>query len=272
VVRSFRGVPPRLAGEVPVDADVLAGDVTWSRLAAAGPEAPACDLDGAGVLGEWCEVAARFRQHYYGVAPFVVDDPDGALDDAPFPPLVTCGLVDPAACWWGRRPARHSRRRWLAPRVDVARLEAETGLGPWARARLAPKVVLATQTRVLEAAVDAGGRWLPSTPLVTVAAPPGRLWHVAAALLSPAVTAWALRHWGGTALSEGALKLSPDQVRVVPTPAGRPAWDEAAAAVRRAGEAGLDAAGEAARRRWLLVAAEASNRAYGVTDPAMVAW
>jgi hypothetical protein len=272
VVRRYRGVPPRPVGEAAIDADVLAAAPTWSHLAALDSEVPVCELDAAGTLGDWCQVAAGFRQHYYGVAPFVVDDPDGALDDAGFPPLVTCGLVDPAACWWGRRPARHSLRRWLAPRVDLVRLEAETDLGPWARARLAPKVVLATQTRVVEAAVDAGGRWLPSTPLLTLAAPVERLWHVAAVLLSPAVTAWALRHWGGTALSDGAFRLGPDQVRAVPTPAGRAAWDEAADAVRRASQAGVDADGEAARRRWLLAAAEASTRAYGVADPAVVAW
>ncbi len=271
-LRRYRGVPPRPAGTAPVDADVLAGAPTWSHLVAGGAGVPEGEPAGHGTLGEWCDVAAGFRQHYYGVAPFVVDDPHGALDDDAFPPLVTCGLVDPAACWWGRRPARHSRRRWAAPRVDLARLEAGTDLGPWARARLVPKVVVATQTRVVEAAVDAGGRWLPSTPLISVTAPPERLWHAAAALLSPAVTAWALRHWGGTALSDDALKLGADQVRAVPTPAGQTDWDEAALALRRASEAGVDAGGEVDRRRWLLAAAEASNRAYGVRDPAVVRW
>lgn len=272
VLRRYRGVPPRSAGTAVVDADVLAGAPTWSHLVAGGAGVPDSEPVRQGTLGEWCDVAAGFRQHYYGVAPFVVDDPDGLLDPTAFPPLVTCGLLDPAACWWGHRPVRHSRRRWVAPRVDLARLEAETDLGPWARSRLVPKVVVATQTRVVEAAVDVGGRWLPSTPVLTVTAPPERLWHAAAALMSPVVTAWALRHWGGTALSDDALKLGADQVRGVPTPAGAADWDAAAVALRRASEAGLDAGGEADRRRWLLAAAEASNRAYGVRDPEVMAW
>ncbi|MBW3548258.1 MAG: N-6 DNA methylase [Actinobacteria bacterium] len=272
MLRRYRGVPPRLTGAAAVDADVLAGAPTWSHLVVGGAGVPDGEPVGRGTLGEWCDVAAGFRQHYYGVAPFVVDDPDDLLDATAFPPLVTCGLVDPAACWWGHRPARHSRRRWAAPRVDLARLEVETDLGPWARSRLVPKVVVATQTRVVEAAVDVGGRWLPSTPLLTVTAPPERLWHVAAALLSPVVTAWALRHWGGTALSDDALKLGADQVRAVPTPAGEGDWDAAAVALRRASEAGVDAGGEADRRRWLLAAAEASNRAYGMSGRPVVEW
>lgn len=267
-LRHFRGLPATPATTVEVDADALALAPSWSHLAAGGAGVPDCELDSRGTLGQWCDVAADFRHQYYGVAPFLVDDPDDVLDDRCFPRLVTCGLVDAATCRWGRRSTRHHRQPWRAPRVDLARLEADSGLGPWARSRLVPKVVVATQTRVVEAAVDAGGRWLPSTPLVSVVTSGQRLWHAAAALLAPPVTAWALRTWGGTALSSDAIKLSAAQVRAVPTPAGHDAWDEAAAAVRRASAAGdgVD------RRHWLLVAAEASSRAYGVDDPAVVSW
>ncbi len=268
-LRLWRDVPPRLFAELHVDADALASSPTWSPLLAGGAGVPDCELDGQGVLGEWCEVSADFRQQYYGLVPFMVDDPAGELhDDGRFPPLVTSGLVDPAVCRWGRHPTRHHRCRWQAPRVDLARLEAESDLGPWARARLVPKVVVATQTRVVEAAVDVDGRWLPSTPLISVVAPPGRLWHAAAALLAPPVTAWALRHCGGTALSAGGLKLSAAQVRTLPAPRPGADWDEAAVAVRRASAAGE----ERERRRLLLAAARASTRAYGVDDPSVEAW
>lgn len=267
-VRLWRGAPPRLAATLDVDAGALGAASTWSQLLVAGSGVPDCELEGEGTLGEWCQVAADFRAQYYGVAPFVVDDPGGTLDDERFPPLVTVGLVDPAVCRWGQRRTRHHGRAWDAPRVDRTRLEAETDLGPWARARLVPKVVVATQTKVVEAAVDVGGVWLPSTPLISVVVPPERLWHTAAALLSPPVTAWALRRWGGTALSAGGLKLSAAQVRAVPSPKPGPAWEAAADAVRRASETG----DEAERWRWLLLAAAASGRAYGVDDPAVMAW
>ncbi|MGI9119599.1 MAG: N-6 DNA methylase [Acidimicrobiales bacterium] len=267
-LRHFRGLPAAPAATVEADADALALAPTWSHLVATGAGVPECELDCDGTLGQWCDVAADFRQQYYGVAPFVVDDPDDLLDDRCCPRLVTCGLVDPASCVWGRRATRHHRQLWRAPRVDLARLEAESDLGPWARARLVPKVVVATQTRVVEAAVDLDGTWLPSTPLVTVVTSGERLWHAAAALLAPPVTAWALRTWGGTALSSNAIKLSAAQVRAVPAPGCRGAWDQAAVAVRRACEAGDG--GD--RRHWLLIAAEASSRAYGVADPAVLAW
>jgi hypothetical protein len=268
-LRRWDGVPPRLVAEVDVDTDALAGAPTWSHLLAGSAGVPDVELDGEGLLGEWCEVSADFRQHYYGVAPFMVDDPGGDhAGDRRFPPLVTSGLIDPACCLWGRQATRHHRCRWEAPRVDLDRLEAGTDLGLWARARLVPKVVVATQTRVLEAAVDVEGAWLPSTPVISMVAAPERLWPIAAALLAPPVTAWALRRWGGTALSAGAIKLSAAQVRAIPLPRPGPAWDEAAMAVRQATEA----TGDQERRRWLLAAAEASTQAYGVADPAVVRW
>ena len=82
-----------------------------------------------------------------------------------------------------------------------------------------PKVLVATQTRVVEAVADVDGAWVPSTPVVAVPAPPERLWHVLAALLAPPVTAWALHETAGTALAPGAWKLSAAQVRQLPAPA-----------------------------------------------------
>lgn len=267
-LRLWRGMPPRLTNEVEVDADVLSDAPTWSHLLATGSDTPDCTIEGEGVLGQWCAASADFRQHYYGVAPFVIDDPGGSLDDERFPRLVTVGLVDPAVCRWGQRPTRHHRQRWQQPRVDLSRLETETELGPWAASRLVPKVVVATQTRVVEAAVDVDGTWLPSTPLISVMAPAARLWHIAAALLAPPVTLWALRHCQGAALSAGGLKLSAAQVRSLPAPRPGADWDEAAECVRRAGEV----ADEVDRRMWLLAAGTASSRAYGIDDPAIVAW
>lgn len=267
-VRHYRGVPPRLVAEVAVDADALATAPTWSHLVADGEGVPDCRLDGHGILGDCCTVTADFRQHYYGLAPFVVDDPDGDLDQARFPRLITAGAVDPVTCWWGMRPARFVQRSWVAPRVDLDRLEAETDLGPWAASRLVPKVVVATQTRVVEAVVDRDGSWLPSTPLVSLVASPERLWHVAAALLAPPLTAWALRRWAGSALSADALKLGATQIRELPAPHPGADWDDAAAAIRRASEQ-TDPEG---RRHWLMRAAASSSRAYGVDDDQLQRW
>ena len=240
-----------------------AGGGSWAPLVA---DVPAVAPLTGDALGVRFAVAADFRAQYYAVAPHVVDGP-GDADDADFPRLVTAGLVDPASCAWGRRPARHGRRRWVAPRVSLVGL-ATDGHGPWARRRLVPKVVVASQTRVVEAAVDEAGTWLPSVPLVSVSGPADRLWHAAAALLSPVTTAGVLRRGAGAALAADHLKLGAPQVRDLPLPPDGPDWDEAAAAVRTA----TRAPEPTARRAALVHAAVASCAAYGVAGDGLVDW
>jgi hypothetical protein len=65
---------------------------------------------------------------------------------------------------------------------------------------------------------------------------PGRaggvdLWHLAAAVLSPAATAWLARRSAGTGLARGALKVAAPQLAALPLPGRRDAWDDAAAAL-----------------------------------------
>jgi len=262
--------PARFAGAaVHVCAVVLrAGTGTapsgsWSSLVAGAPDVRVVPN---GHVGDRFGVAADFRAQYYAVAPHVVDD-GGQGDPSRLPPLVTSGLVDPADCAWGRRPARHGGRPWEAPRVDLDGLVA-AGHGPWAARRLVPKVVVATQTRVVEAAVDEGGTWLPSVPLISVTGPVDRLWHAAAALLSPVTTAVALRRAAGAALGPDHIKLGAPQVRDLPLPAEGADWDAAARAVRAA----TSASTAAGRRRALLEAATATCAAYGVPAGGLVEW
>jgi hypothetical protein len=236
---------------------------SWASLVSGAPDVP---VIASHHVGDSFDVAADFRAQYYAVVPHVVDGP-GDGDPSRFPPLVTSGLVDPAECAWGRRPARHGGRRWEAPCVDLDGLAA-AGHGAWAGRRLVPKVVVGTQTRVLEAAVDEAGAWLPSVPLVSVTGPADRLWHACAALLSPVTTAGALRRAAGAALGPDHIKLGAPQVRALPLPAEGADWDAAAAAVRAATSART--AGD--RRRALLAAATASCAAYGVPADGLVEW
>jgi hypothetical protein len=97
--------------------------------------------------------------------------------------------------------------------------------------RLVPKVVVATQTKVIEAAVDGEGAWVPSTPVISVHTDVDHLWQVAALLSAPGVSAWALRHHAGAALNPDAIKLSARQVLDVPLPADEASWYEAATAL-----------------------------------------
>jgi len=233
----FEPVEPRRFGR-PVRDEWRDGR-NWSALLADRAGGPDVDLDGSVTLADLCSATAGFRDQFYGLAPHVVDDPDGQLgrDESSFPRLVTSGLIDPARSLWGQRPTRFAGRTWQAPRVDLAALGADPPLARWGAGRLVPKVVLATQTRVLEPAVDEAGTWWPSTPVIAVTASPDRLWEVAAILLAPAVSAWARARAGGAALAADAIKLSARQVLEIPLPVDSGAWAEGAEWARAAAEA-----------------------------------
>jgi hypothetical protein len=82
-----------------------------------------------------------------------------------------------------------------------------------------PKVVVATQTAVIEAAVDEDGRWFPSVPVISVEpSAPGDVWAIGAALSSPVVAAYAAARYAGAGMSSTALRLSASQVLELPLP------------------------------------------------------
>lgn len=212
----------------------------WSDHAAAILGLPDLDLPSQpGTIGDVASATADFRDQYYGLVGHVVEMAEGRNpDDLPegFAPLVTSGMIDPGCNAWGRREVRLHKSRWHAPAVDLEAL-ASTELAGWVAARRVPKVVVAAQTRVVEAVVDEEGGWLPSVPTITVTAPPGRLWHVAAALNSPVVSALAMRAGLGTARTLGTLKLSATSLVSLPLPCHEPAWDAAVEHLRRASTA-----------------------------------
>ena len=250
---------------------VLAEASTWSLLLASASGVPAADLAGAGTLRDMCTATAGFRDQFYGLAPFTHELEEHAHGEQ-LPRLVTVGMIDPARSRWGTAEFRFNKQHWTRPVVDVDTLEkADTALGTWARERLAPKVCVATQTKVIEAAVDSGGNWLPATPVIAVAPDPDDLWRVAAVLSAPPVSAWAMRSHAGAALSSDALRLSARQVLDLPLPANRERWNAGAACVEaatRAGQSGdLDG-----RQVHLLALGEQMCAAYEVADDGLLAW
>jgi hypothetical protein len=237
----------------------------WSGRFAAAVGIPGVQTPATGTIADLAQVIAGFRDEYYGLVAAVRERSPGG-DDAGAP-LITSGLIDWLGCSWGRRPARFAKRAWRAPVVDLDEL-GETGgraARRWvARARV-PKLLVATQTRVLEAAVDVGGSWVPSVPVVSVVPhDPADLWRVAAAVVSPAATAWLLGRAPGTALARGAIKVAAPDLLALPLPADLGAWHEAAAAVRALT---TGPAAPAACDRFLAAAAAAY-----ATPPSLTAW
>lgn len=236
----------------------------WGPLAAPAFGVPSVRLSSDGTLGDVATCTADFRDQYYGLVPFVRE----AGESFAGAPLVTSGLIDPAACRWGERPARFAGTRYAAPSVDLDALRAAPGahtLAAWAEARLVPKLLVATQGRVIEAVADVHGAWLPSVPVLTVVPEPDLIWHVLAVLLAPPVTALAAGRYLGTALSATSIKLSARQVAALPLPLDRGLWDDGAALARTA-QTGPDADRTAALRS----CAEVMGRAYD--EPGALVW
>jgi len=233
LVRGASGDRTRLfAGRTRVPCPVVASprpdEASWSRLLAAQGGLPVRSLQAQGTLAELATATADFRDQYYGLAPHVVD----RASEAPgWPRLVTVGLIDPAALGWGHRLTRFNKASYLHPRVDLGALDPK--LAAWAASRLVPKVLLATQTRVLEAVVDAEGSLLPSVPVISVVAPLADLWRVGAVLTCPAVALEASRRHLGSGRNARSMRLRAQEVLELPLPADREAWDEAADLLER---------------------------------------
>lgn len=219
-------VPVVRVGAVPATAPDA-----WGELAAPVFGIPAVTLPAGRTIGDLATCTADFRDQYYGLVPFVRDDPAGT-------PLVTSGLIDPAECRWGTVPTRFARRPYDAPSVDLAALRADGALAAWAGARLVPKLLVAAQGRVVEAVVDATGDWLPSVPVLTVVPhDPADLWRLLAVTLAPPVVAHAAARYLGTGLTPGSVKVSARQLAGLPLPTDEDAWGAGAELARRAQEA-----------------------------------
>ncbi|MCH2147842.1 MAG: N-6 DNA methylase [Phycisphaerales bacterium] len=257
----------------PIELDMghLIEEETWSPLVSDLVGIPRVSVTTARTVGDLAETTADFRDQYYGLRGCVSD----ALHHTPkqgHVRLITTGLVDPAACRWGQKSTKYDGRKWNRPVVDLDQVRSTTDLGPWTAQRLVPKLLLATQTKVLEVCVDPHGAFLPLTPLVTVQPhDAATLWHIAAAIASPVTTAIASARYLGTARSTEAIKLSASQTGALPLPDDGPHWDTAADAFQAASEAVDDQQ----RRTRLHDAALASCLAYGCDDTTtheLMAW
>ena len=174
---------------------------TWAALLTGGSVA----THGGPVLGDIATFTADFRDQYYGLVGAVGDDVDG-------PPLVTSGLIDPGVCHWGSRPVRFAKQQFAAPRVALDRLSP--ALQRWAAQRLVPKILIANQTKVIEAVHDPEGAWLPGVPVITcVTDHPD---EVLAVLNRPASVEWVHHHAAGSGLGAGTVRLNPRLLASIP--------------------------------------------------------
>ena len=179
-------------------------------------------------LDAWMRATADFRQHYYGLKGRIIES-RGAKPSSRRPSIVTVGAIAAARLEWGTRPVRIHGTVFRAPTVDTDAIRSDRVLGPWLAARRGPKVLVATQTRAIEAWIDEQGTSLPSTPAITVTPKKaGDLWKVGAALLAPPVAAEAWWRHAGAGLSVTAIRVSASQLRDLPAPGDPRAWKRGA--------------------------------------------
>lgn len=259
-----RWVGPRWAAAPPVDvdADELAHAATWGPLVASlvDVDLPEVSLPGSTSLGQVAEVGAGFRDQFYGLAPLVAEigGPVAGRGDG-LAPLVTSGAIEPGRVEWGSRTTRIAGSAWSTPGIDPTAVP-DGRLGRWVDGQRRPKLVVASQTPVIEAAADPTGEWVPSTPVVSVRPVRETLWRCLAILVAPPVAAWARAQAAGSALAPRSIRVSAPLLRAVPLPdADVAAWQDAADLLGRAhvvadGWCPPDAVVEAARRM---------TRAYG---------
>ncbi len=275
----FKALPARAVAQPAVDEP-------WSPLLSDALGVPTLDAaqgqgqgEGDATIGGIARATADFRDQFYGLRGAIRDlaePPEGA--HSLFPKLVSTRHIDLAREAWGAVDARILGARYRHPRVDLAALAEVRGMTAWAQARLVPKVLVATQTKVIEAVVDERGELLPLVPLITVtlraeAAEQGiDLWMLAAAIASPVVVAHAAARYYGTALSGAAIKLSARQLLEMPLPSLDAPWRESAAALREAWSAATGDARGAALERFARDSCAAHALSSSDADAACAFW
>ena len=123
-----------------------------------------------------------------------------------------------------------ARRTFTCPRVDLDQL---TGRFPrWAERKLVPKVLVANQTRILEAVADRDGVWLPGVPVNTVTPidETTTVDEIAAVITSPIASVLAWQLGAGTGLSTTSVRVGPSLLAQLPWPAGDLSYATAALA------------------------------------------
>lgn len=196
------GIVRRAHGPTFAEIDPMPMPTTWSALLTG--RANQAQYDGP-TLGDIATFTVDFRDQYYGLVGAVGDDEDG-------PPLITSGLIEPGRCLWGERPVRFAKQEYRAPRVAIDRLSP--ALQRWAHGRLVPKILIANQTKVIEAVHDPAGEWLPSVPVITcVTDQPERVLEV---LASQSANDFVRDRAAGSGLSATSVRLNPRLLASIP--------------------------------------------------------
>lgn len=223
------------------------------------------------VIGDLARVTADFRDQYYWVC--------SAVEEAPTPwchllPIITTGLIGSSLCKWGNRPARIAGQTFNRPGLDATSdtVTNEPRFEEWLRTRMVPKILVATQSKILESTVDEEGIYVPMVPVVSIIPHSTEdLFLIQAALQSPFLSGLATYRHIGTGMSPGALKLSAKQIAALPLPGHSLKWEEAGLLHRDLRHASYLERPEEIYRV-VAEAAKLSDLAYGTPSPELFTW
>lgn len=203
-------------------APLLAGVMGTPRVGgAAGPS----HGDDVVSVGDLARCTAGFRDEFYALASVAFDSSpgerarrgQGGLPGVPRDDnyrLITAGMVDPGMLRWGTGSWKLAGERYVAPVADPGLLEETSPrVGRWSAARAVPKVLVASQTKVIEAAVDRTGCCVPVTPVVSVETSGDCSPAALAAMLSaPSNSALLATGAAGSGRGSGALRVGASAV------------------------------------------------------------
>lgn len=237
----------------------------WGYLGTGLSGGPSIHISGTETIARLCVATADFRDQYYGLTNYVVDAPLG--DASNMPALITTRLIDPFKSYWGISTTKYNKRHFLRPSVDLATMKLDNSpLVRWADTRLVPKLLIATQGKVMEVLPDVKGTMLPMVPIITVQTDEQYYWCVAAIIASPPITKYAIDHYFGTALSSNAIKLSAGQILSLPLPTDFTKCHEAGKLAE------LLSTTESPSMELLREFAKASTEAFGIVNEELVDW
>ena len=203
----------------------------WTEIISAVSGVPCVNLQGP-ELKNISSSTAGFRDQFYGLKDYVSEK---HLCQGNWAPLITVGMIDPFRNRWGQGTFRYANKNWIEPVVDLDALrKGNLELFHWVKDRLRPKILVATQTRILEVLPDPEGRLIPSTPVISVECDYENVWPISAALSSPAASARAFARAAGAAMSSDTLKLSATQISEIPLPERTFEWSQGAGYAQQA--------------------------------------
>tara|TARA_B110000467_G_scaffold93263_1_gene84250 strand:- start:17 stop:1156 length:1140 start_codon:yes stop_codon:yes gene_type:complete len=237
---------------------------SWGAILANALGVPAIDAVIEKELRSEATVTADFRDAYYWLSERVEED-GFQTDRKKIGKLATVGLVDPLTFNHGKKEVRFAKKKYSEP-VVVTENNPPNNFSVWLKRRQVPKILVATQTKVIECVVDEIGELIPSTPLIIIEpTDANKVWHLAAALSSPIGAAWAASEAAGTGLGANTVRLRASQLNMFPLPEIGKEWDKAADIAHSIQS---DGGSEKTFRDFGLVI----NRAYGIEDDDLLRW